>query len=90
MKIQVTQKHIDAVKSRCGDYNSQSCPAALALQEATGAPSAAGRKFLSVGFKLFPVPQNVLDFIDQFDGDRFLSSTRAKPFEFELPLEEAA
>lgn len=83
MKIQVTQEHINAGRgNRSYVWN---C-VALAVQEATGDKfSRVGMHTTQVRGKEYRNPQSAIDCVRDLDAGRSV-----QPFEFELPIEEAA
>jgi hypothetical protein len=82
MKIQVTQEHINKGPHR----DACRCPVALAMQSAfNGEFVHVDRKLIKVKESIFHTPVEVRAFVRRYD-----TFATVHPFEFELPIEEAA
>jgi hypothetical protein len=78
MRIEVTQEDInEGCQSSC-----MSCPIALAIARAYGCAAEVGNVSVRVeGFGGFRLPQEAINFIDQFDNH---GPAAVAPFSFEL------
>lgn len=79
MKIAVTEADIEEGRP----CNPQYCPVALALRRATGSQSVGVfRKYVRVNYVRYDMPDEMAEWIDQFDS---LDEFPCDPAEFEVP-----